>query len=85
MTDIVQKFQGLNVEMTVAGYLNVSPAEKVFHSVSPDSLTLQMPPTISIFSGAAVLNVRVEGKITPIDLRDPSSRKTVWLMHFPSK
>jgi hypothetical protein len=40
---------------------------------------------ISINSGAAVLNVNVLGKITPIVLRVPFGNITVWLTHFPSK
>ena len=36
-------------------------------------------------SGAPVLKVSVEGKITPTDFFVPSANMTVWLTHLPSK
>jgi hypothetical protein len=38
-----------------------------------------------MISGAPVLKVRVEGKITPTDLLVPSAKVMLWLTHLPSK
>jgi len=54
-------------------------------SLLPSSLYSQKPATHSITSGAAVLKVRVAGKMTPTDSLVPLAVVMAWLMHLPSK
>jgi hypothetical protein len=48
-------------------------------------LTRHLPLTISIVSGAPVLNVSVDGKITPTVFLLPSASSSVCDTHLPSK
>src|SRR5689334_5952626 len=65
--------------------LNFWPGPEAIHSVVPASWYSQLPPAPSMISGAPVLKVRVEGRITPTDFLVPSASVRLWLTHLPSK
>ena len=65
--------------------LNFSPGDDLTHASLPAILYSQAPPVHSMISGAPVLKVRVDGRITPTDFLVPSANVTPWLMHLPSK
>ena len=67
------------------GMLNFSPGVDFTQLSVPSSLYSHEPATHSMISGAPVLKVRVEGKITPTDFFVPSASVMPWLTHLPSK
>ena len=85
MADVVQRLRDLDLERGVARH-----AERLAALVRdpvrlPANLTRQAPSTSSITSGAPVLKVSVDGRITPTLFLVPSASSMLCETHLPSK